>query len=70
VDSHIFHLMYLAWLQCGHDTRPVNEEYERMVRQRPDAPRPGVCVHGKTPLTCEQCYLRGNGYLKGNEDGA
>lgn len=57
-----FHLLYLAWLQCGMDTHPMNEDFERMMRARGQQRPPSTCKHGKTLLTCEKCYLSGNGY--------
>lgn len=60
-DERRFHFLYLAWLQCGAGTDTLDEDRERAFRQRGPVRKPDTCVHGKTPLTCEWCYLqRGN----------
>jgi hypothetical protein len=56
--DHEFHLLYLAWLQCGADTHIVVEEREREFRQRMRRVE-DVCRHGRTRLTCSDCYFHG-----------
>ena len=53
-----FNCLYFAWLQCGQMTHTLIEEREREFRQR-IKDDPTRCRHGKTPLTCEKCYLNG-----------
>lgn len=51
---------YWNWLWKGAETRPVNEEIERVYRQM-IRHTPKRCPHGKTALTCGDCYFDGWG---------
>lgn len=42
----------------GAYSRPMNEEIERVYAQL-DRSVPKHCVHGKTLLTCSECYFDG-----------
>jgi hypothetical protein len=48
---------FQAFMQ-GAYSRTMDEDMERLYAQRtPHKPMP--CVHGKTFLTCSDCYLNG-----------
>jgi len=45
----------LDWLP----TTAIAEDWERKARQDNDKHEPMRCRHGKTTLTCSECYLDG-----------
>lgn len=49
---------FQRFMHGEENVRPVNEEIERVYRYlKPHQPK--VCPHGKTFLTCSQCYIDG-----------
>lgn len=55
-----FYTAYWGWLFYGQETRPLNEAIERVYR-RMQKHTPKACPHGKTALTCGDCYFSGWG---------
>lgn len=41
----------------GFYTNTLDEEWEREARQAPERRPPTRCPHGKTLLTCHDCYF-------------
>lgn len=57
-DEVEFDRAYRRWLCEGQETRPKGEEIERVYRQMTKHV-PTICPHGKTILTCSECYFSG-----------
>lgn len=54
-----FDRYYTSFMERGGFKRPcVSEDYELMHRKLDRSVIPG-CPHGKTRMTCEQCYIEG-----------
>lgn len=53
-----FENLFQRWLHGEIETRPMNEEYERVVRHS-GRHTPKHCKHGFTALTCSICYFNG-----------
>ena len=45
----------------GEFTQVLDEEMERYYAQHPKN-KPSECPHGRTKLTCPDCYFNGPGY--------
>ena len=57
-DEEAFASMYLRWLQRGAFNHPIEEDWERELRQKNEKPAER-CRHGQSPLQCAQCYFNG-----------
>lgn len=59
-----FETAYQAFMRAGGFTQPCrSEQMEREQRQKTKPAPVALCPHGKTALTCPQCYIsheRGN----------
>jgi hypothetical protein len=51
----IFEEQFQDFMQRGRYTHTLVEEWERFYSK--PAPTPDQCPHGKTKLTCGQCYF-------------
>jgi hypothetical protein len=53
-----FETLFQGWLRGAIDPNPVNEEIERTYCQLKKH-SPQRCRHGRTLLTCPECYVNG-----------
>ena len=54
-----FEKQFQAFVDGGglDETRPISEDYERMLRRQGPKTVAKPCKHGKTPLSCSACYF-------------
>jgi hypothetical protein len=55
-DELLFNAQYLRWLCHGEFNHIIEEDWERMLRQKRETPAT-KCRHGKNPLHCNVCYF-------------
>jgi hypothetical protein len=64
VSASVFEQMFQLFMARGGFAQPcVSETFEREARQtKRHVPKP--CAHGKTALSCSECWL--SGFERGN----